>query len=88
MPQVSASVGRARRPEYLPQTDGCITVHIADGFGIVGGRLEDVADLVVEEVVLAVDAVAVDGEQDGDAGRKGAGRERGRSAMHGRRPIR
>jgi hypothetical protein len=31
------------------------------------GRLEDVADLLVEEVVLAVDAVAVDGEQDGDA---------------------
>ena len=25
------------------------------------------ADLLVEEVVLAVDAVAVDGEQDGDA---------------------
>ena len=30
-------------------------------------RLEDVVDLLVEEVVVAVDAVAVDGEQDRDA---------------------
>jgi hypothetical protein len=30
-------------------------------------RLKDVVDLLVEEAVLAVDAVAVDGEQDGDA---------------------
>jgi hypothetical protein len=30
-------------------------------------RLEDVVDLLVEEVVAAVDAVAVDGEQDSDA---------------------
>ena len=32
-----------------------------------GGRLEDVVDLLVEEVVAAADAVAVDGEQDRDA---------------------
>ena len=31
------------------------------------GGLQDLADLLVEEVVLAVDAVAVDGEQDRDA---------------------
>ena len=31
------------------------------------GRPEDAADLLVEEVVVAVDAVAVDGEQDRDA---------------------
>jgi hypothetical protein len=31
------------------------------------GRLEDAADLLVEEVLVAVDAVAVNGEQDRDA---------------------
>ncbi len=31
------------------------------------GRPEDAADLLVEEVVVAVDAVGVDGEQDRDA---------------------
>jgi hypothetical protein len=30
-------------------------------------RFEDLVDLLVEEVVAAVEAVAVDGEQDGDA---------------------
>jgi len=41
------------------------------------GGLEDLVDLLVEEVVLTVGAVAVDGEQDRDAV-SGPGRDLGR----------
>jgi hypothetical protein len=42
-----------------------------------GERLEDVVDLLVEDVFLAVDAVTVNGKQDSDAV-PGPGRDLGR----------